>query len=165
MKIFFHSGTQEFEFSRLLDFAISYSKKNVNFLVTYQGYLRKNNFINRDKTNIEIVRFINKKKFEKLIFESDVVVCHSGTGAIFNSINLGHKPYVLPRLTKFNEHNDNHQLELYNFLLAENLILSLPCEEVLKSTKDSSCKTLGRKIFNGKLKKVLINEIEAICKQ
>ena len=40
------------------------------------------------------------------------VVSHAGVGTILTAINTGHVPVVFPRLRRFNETVDDHQLEL-----------------------------------------------------
>ena len=60
----------------------------------------------------EHFRFTTNQKMTNLIQEARVVVCHAAAGAIILSLNYG-KPLVLvPRLRKFGEHLDDHQLEL-----------------------------------------------------
>lgn len=40
------------------------------------------------------------------------VVCHSGSGLIARCLRAGRRPLVLPRLERFGEHVDDHQLQL-----------------------------------------------------
>lgn len=43
---------------------------------------------------------------------ADVVVTHAGVGSILCATNAGHVPIVVPRLKKFGEHVDDHQVHL-----------------------------------------------------
>ena len=162
MKVLVHSGTQEIEFKRLLDLAICYAKQNNKSEVTFQGYITNNAESEKFPKNFKAIPFIDKEIFEASISTADILICHAGTGAIFNSIKFGHRPYVLPRLAKFQEHNDNHQLELFDLLKKENLILSIPEDFVLETTRDLECKISASKLFNGELTIVLMDEIEEI---
>ena len=165
MKVFVHSGTQEIEFKRLLDFVICYARQNIHCEVTFQGYIT-NTAVSEDfPKNLKAIPFMDKESFEVSILTADILICHGGTGAIFNSIKLGHRPYVMPRLAMFKEHNDNHQLELFDLLKKENLIFSLPMESVLKTTRDLECKISANKLFNGELTLVLMDEIGEILNQ
>lgn len=165
MKVFVHSGTQEIEFKRLLDLAICYAKQNNHCEVTYQGYITNTSVSENFPKNFKAIPFMDKEIFEVSISTADILICHAGTGAIFNSIKLGHRPYVLTRLAKFKEHNDNHQLELFDLLKKENLILSLPEDFVLETTRDLECKISASKLFNGELNLVLMNEIGEVLNQ
>ena len=159
MKIFVHSGTQEMEFTRLLDFSIRSAQSQPSNLISYQGYIRNPQTISQLPKNIRFYDFLVKSEFENAISEAHVVVCHAGTGAIFNSISLGHRPYVLPRLAKYGEHNDNHQLELYHLLVEKGLVLELPKDGNLECTRDIATKGLARNFFDGGLIVSVLNEI------
>lgn len=43
---------------------------------------------------------------------ADVVVCHAGAGSILCALRAGHTPVVVPRLKRFQETVDDHQVEL-----------------------------------------------------
>ncbi len=47
---------------------------------------------------------------------ADAVVCHAGSGTLRDALKLGHTPVVVPRLAKFGEHVNDHQLELVEAL-------------------------------------------------
>lgn len=57
-------------------------------------------------------RLIKKDEFYKAIEKCDVLVTHSGVGSIMNGLQLGKKVLVVPRLAKYNEHVDDHQVEI-----------------------------------------------------
>lgn len=42
--------------------------------------------------------------------EASVVVCHAGPATIFEAMDTGHRPYVVPRDPLHHEHVDDHQL-------------------------------------------------------
>ena len=44
--------------------------------------------------------------------EARIVITHGGTGTIINALRLGKKVIAIPRLKKYKEHVDDHQLEL-----------------------------------------------------
>ena len=44
--------------------------------------------------------------------EARVIVCHAGIGSVIDALKLGKPLIVVPRLAKFGEHNNDHQLEL-----------------------------------------------------
>ena len=44
--------------------------------------------------------------------EADTVISHAGTGTIICASNMGHVPVVMPRLKRFGETVDDHQVAL-----------------------------------------------------
>lgn len=57
--------------------------------------------------------------------EADVVVCHAGAGSILCALRAGHVPIVVPRLKRFKETVDDHQVELARALDAEGKVVSV----------------------------------------
>jgi UDP-N-acetylglucosamine--N-acetylmuramyl-(pentapeptide) pyrophosphoryl-undecaprenol N-acetylglucosamine transferase len=54
---------------------------------------------------------------------ADKVVCHAGVGTILCAIRAGHVPVVFPRLSRFNETVDDHQLHLAKALVETNKVI------------------------------------------
>jgi UDP-N-acetylglucosamine transferase subunit ALG13 len=52
---------------------------------------------------------------------ADVVVCHAGAGSILCALRAGHTPVVVPRLKRYEETVDDHQVEFSRALAAEGL--------------------------------------------
>lgn len=65
----------------------------------------------------KIIKFTEKKLFNQLVRKSDLFISHAGAGSVIDSINNKKIPVLLPREKKYNEHVDNHQVELYKKLL------------------------------------------------
>lgn len=52
-----------------------------------------------------------------LIKRADKIITHAGPATIFSiAQHARYMPLIIPRLSKFNEHVDNHQLFFINFL-------------------------------------------------
>lgn len=111
--IFVSVGTQEFQFDRLLNEIIKLKKENKisDRLIIQSGsnkYLNKS--INNDQ--VEIIDYMNENEFLKILEKSRIFITHGGTGSIIAASKLSKKTIVVPRLAKFNEHVDDHQLEI-----------------------------------------------------
>jgi len=62
--------------------------------------------------NCDYFRFMSRNDMEKLYADARVVVCHAGTGSVLTALEHN-KPLVLvPRLRKYGEVFDDHQLEI-----------------------------------------------------
>ena len=57
-------------------------------------------------------KFLNEKEYLKNFKKADLIISHAGAGSIINALKLNKKLILVPRLKKFNEHTDNHQIEL-----------------------------------------------------
>jgi UDP-N-acetylglucosamine transferase subunit ALG13 len=44
--------------------------------------------------------------------ESSSIVCHAGVGTIMTALAVAKTPVVIPRLRRFGEHVDDHQLQI-----------------------------------------------------
>jgi beta-1,4-N-acetylglucosaminyltransferase len=54
---------------------------------------------------------------------ADVVVCHAGAGSILCALRVGHTPVVVPRLGRYQETVDDHQVELARALAEEDKVI------------------------------------------
>jgi UDP-N-acetylglucosamine transferase subunit ALG13 len=63
--------------------------------------------------NAEYFDFVDDfQEIERLNREARVVVSHAGAGSILTALKLGSPVIVVPRLKKYDEHMDDHQLEI-----------------------------------------------------
>lgn len=128
-RIFITLGSQKFQFNRLLKAVDELCEKeiikaqNVFAQIGYSDYIPKNykyeNFLDRDKFGMEMEK-------------ADIVVTHGGTGAIIGAVKLGKKVIAVPRLAKYGEHVDDHQLQLIKQFDDLNLIYSCKATEDLE---------------------------------
>lgn len=58
------------------------------------------------------IPFLRYAEVQELIEECDVVVSHAGVGSIICAVRAGHTPIVFPRLERYGETVDDHQVEL-----------------------------------------------------
>jgi UDP-N-acetylglucosamine transferase subunit ALG13 len=68
------------------------------------------------------VEFLPFEELQAQIREARVVVTHAGVGTILVSLMSGKRPVVVPRLERFGEAVDDHQLELARQLAEEGLV-------------------------------------------
>ena len=66
--------------------------------------------------------FLPFAKIVELMEEADVVVCHGGVGSIVCALRAGHVPVTFPRLKRYSEIGDDHQLELAQALAARGTV-------------------------------------------
>ena len=71
---------------------------------------------------------------DSLISNCDLLITHGGVGSILTGLKHGKKIIAVPRLSKYGEHNNDHQLQLVDKFSKEGYII--PCYEM---NKLSSC--------------------------
>jgi len=101
-------GTQSHSFIRLLDEIEDCIKKNVitSAVIVQHGHTKfSSNYM-------ELFDFIPIEEFNNLIAKADLIITHGGVGSIINSIKIHKKVIAVPRLSEFNEHVNNHQIEI-----------------------------------------------------
>jgi len=70
-------------------------------------------------------KFVSPEEFEKMCGKSDLVITHAGVGSIMTCLKIGKTTIVVPRLKKFNEHRDDHQLQITRELEKQGKILAV----------------------------------------
>ncbi len=67
--------------------------------------------------------FVDAQEFQKMIEECSVLITHSGVGTIMRGIHAGKPVVVVPRLAKYHEHVDDHQVQIAEAFASKNCIL------------------------------------------
>ena len=101
-------GTQNNSFDRLLNEIEKCIDNNkiTDRVVVQSGYT------NYTSDKMEIFDFISTSELNKLLLDADLIITHGGVGSIINAIKLGKKVIAVPRLAKFGEHVNDHQLQI-----------------------------------------------------
>lgn len=127
--IFVTLGTQKFQLNRLLKKIDEYIE---NGIITEEVFAQVGNSDYVPK-HYEYSKFLDKNEFDKIVAKADVVVTHSGVGTIITSINLNKPVVVYPRLAKYKEHVDDHQLEIAKAFSKKRYVLMCDEEDELIS--------------------------------
>ena len=116
--IFIVLGTQKFQLNRLLKLLDGLVEKGQ---ICDDVYAQIGNYTYIPK-HYKYVRFLNKKDFEQKMEECEIVVSHSGVGTIISGLKHEKPVIVFPRLEKYGEHVDDHQLEIGESFSKNNLV-------------------------------------------
>ena len=106
--IFVTVGSQKFQFNRLLETIDNLIDKKV----IKDKVFAQIGVSDYKPKNYEYVDYMTQDEFNKKLKECDMLITHSGTGVIVNSVKLGKKVIGVPRLAKYGEHVDDHQVQL-----------------------------------------------------
>ena len=55
---------------------------------------------------------VDREKFSELISKCDILITHGGVGSIITGLQNNKKVIVAPRLAKYNEHMNDHQIQI-----------------------------------------------------
>ena len=74
---------------------------------------------------------------------ADVVVAHSGTGSALTALEVGKVPVLIPRLAKFGEHVDDHQVQIAAELARRGLAVDRSPDELsLASLQEAASRSV-----------------------
>lgn len=110
-------GTQKQQFTRLFELVVNCNELNNEKIISQSGYTKYEN------DRIESFDFISLEKMDEYIEMADLVICHGGVGTILSAIMKGKKVIAIPRLAKYGEHINDHQIEICEELEKEGYIL------------------------------------------
>lgn len=106
--IFITLGSQKFQFNRLLRQVDNLVKEGiiteeVFAQIGYSDYIPQ---------RYKFKNFLDKNEFDNLISKSDIIITHGGTGVIIGAVKKDKRVIAIPRLSKYKEHVDDHQVQL-----------------------------------------------------
>ena len=108
IKLFVLAGTQRFPFARLIT--------ALNHLVEGGLYMRDEILMQASVFPIEPLfthySYIPKEEYVRYLDEAEVVITHGGVNSIMAPMELGKPLVIVPRMKRYGEHIDDHQLEI-----------------------------------------------------
>ena len=112
-------GTQDKEFARILKEVDKLITKKVikEEVVVQAGYTKYKS------KNMKIFDYVSKTELEKYIEKANFVITHAGVGTIFDCLKKNKKIIAVPRLSKYKEHNNDHQLQIVEEFGKEGFII------------------------------------------
>ena len=99
-------GTQKFQMNRLLE-SVDKMAKDIDEEIFVQ---RGNSTY--EPVNCKYADFVERDEFTEMIQKCSVLITHSGVGSIMTGISANRPVIVVPRLSKYNEHVDDHQKQI-----------------------------------------------------
>ena len=157
--IFVTLGSQKFQFNRLLielDKLVEEEKicNDIFAQIGYSDYKPK---------NYEFKEFLDREQFAEFMDKCDTVITHGGTGAIVGAVKRDKKVIAVPRLAKFGEHVDDHQLQIIDQFTNMNFIVGVKdTNEIYEALE--LLKTMKFKKYISNTENI-INEIEKYINQ
>ena len=129
-------GTQNNQFTRLLKEVEKCIEKGIinEEVIAQVGYTKYKS----DK--MKIFEMIDKEEMKKLVDDASLIITHAGVGSISISLRQGKKVIAVPRLSKFQEHVNDHQLDIVNEFQKKGYIIGIDdvskLENAIKQSKN-----------------------------
>ena len=131
--IFVSLGTNDKSFERLLlkiDKEISLG--NIRDKVIVQS-----GFTKFSSKNMEVIDLMPMDEFKMNIETCDILITHGGVGTILDGLKLGKKIIAFPRLSKYKEHANDHQVQIIDEFYNCGYILTGEFDDLVSLIKDS----------------------------
>jgi len=119
MKIFVTLGFENFSFDRLIraiDNGVRNRRISGDILIQTGHSLYPVRYC-------ESKRFLQFDEIMSCFRAADIVVGHAGVGTTLLCLSLGKIPVIFPRLAKYREHVDNHQMQFAKMLEKRKMVL------------------------------------------
>lgn len=130
--IFVILGTQKFQLNRLL--------VEMDELIEVGGItqevIAQIGVSDYEPKHYKFYRYIDKCQFDEFISRASLIITHSGVGSIITALKAKKPVVVYPRLQKYHEHVDDHQLDIAKAFEKKNYVLCRHEEDTLAGVMD-----------------------------
>lgn len=104
--IFVTVGTTPFDFSRLLKKVDEIAGGREERVIVQKGHTKY------EPSNCKSFDFVSRQRFLSYLKEARIVISHAGAGTTLLCLKYNKPQVIVPRLPKYGEHGDEHQIEL-----------------------------------------------------
>lgn len=131
--IFVCVGSREYQFDRLI--------KKLDELIE-QGAITDTVFAQIGQSSyipkhFKYERFVDVETFKEYQKKADLIISHGGTGALIGALKLGKQVIAVPRLAKYGEHTDDHQMQVASVLAEERYLKCvLDVDDLMENIKN-----------------------------
>ena len=154
-------GTQEKQFNRLADAMVEYARMHPKEEIVIQAGHTK-----CESDSCQVFDYIPKEKMKEYQTKASLIITHGGVGSILEAVQLKKTVIAVPRLKKYHEHLNDHQLQVVAQFTNDGYILG--CFDVKDLDKCiKKAKTFHPKPFVSNQKHFLTcikDEIETLLK-
>ena len=160
--IFVTVGTQDKQFKRLL-LEVERLIKTGKITDTVIAQIGNTKFFtNLESNQMHLIEFTTQREMEALIDNASLIITHGGVATIIEGINLGKKIIAVPRLRKYKEHVNDHQMQIVENFNQNGYIIGIrgvdELESAIKKVEKFSPKKYvsNNEIFVKKLEKSIM---------
>lgn len=119
--VFVTLGTQDKQFQRLLKLV----DKEIKDGRISQPVIAQNGNTTFSSDVMHLIPFMDMESFEKNISDADFIICHAGYGTLSTALKYGKKIIAVPRLARYGEHTNDHQLQILEEYERKGFVIAL----------------------------------------
>lgn len=129
-------GTQDKPFTRLLEKIEELIIKGVitDKVIVQAGFTKYTSKV------MEIFDLVTKEELDKYLDKCSLLITHGGVGSLLAGLKRNKKVIAVPRLAKYKEHINDHQLQIIETFIEKKYIIGVTSlddlEKVLKEVED-----------------------------
>ena len=135
-------GTQNYSFHRLLEEI----QRCIDNGIINQEVIVQSGGTKFASPQMKLFSLIGQDDLNNLINKADIIITHGGVGSIVSSVKLHKKVIAVPRLEKYGEVSNDHQIQIIETFANEGFIIGLhdvsELEDALKKINNFEPKTL-----------------------
>lgn len=152
--IFVTLGTQDKNFKRLLnDIQREIDKGNIKEQVIVQA-----GFTKYESKDMKIFDLLDKDEFEQYMKKCDLLITHGGVGSILTGLKNNKKVIACPRLAKYKEHINDHQVQIIEKFSTAKYLLAYNENDDLGKIIQQSKKFIPKKYISNTQKMIRVIE-------
>ena len=155
--IFVTTGTQKFQFDRLLK-EIDSEIERGTITEDVFAQIGASTYI---PVNYLYQPFMPAEKMQEIRKKSSLIITHAGTSSIIEGIKLGIPVITVPRQKKYKEHVDDHQMEITKSMEKDGMVIAVYDIHNL-GLAIKKAREITPPAYHGHGQK-LLHEIEDIC--
>ncbi len=112
-------------------------------------------------------QWYERGELDRAMLSASLVLVHGGSGCIYQALNLGLRPVVIPRLARLREHVDDHQLQLPGRLAAEGRVVLWAANEPAGDVRRRAERSAPRRhvAAKGELRKAVWGAAEELTRR
>ena len=119
--IFVTVGNQRKSFSRFLR-AVDALVQN-GFFAGEPVFMQRGHSGDFSSEVCEVRDFLPREEFVRALAEADIVISQGGAATVLQIVRMGRVPVIMPRREKYDEHVNDHQMEIVRYLASEKRII------------------------------------------
>lgn len=132
MRIFIMFGTQDKRFDRLLNAVLASTFVKENDVYVQLGYTKGK------YDGIHHQDYFSEEELLNQIELADLIITHAGVGSIVSALKLNKKVIVVPRLGKYKEQNNDHQVQIMERFASQGYIIPVMDEKDIDKAVEES---------------------------
>ena len=114
-------SSEEYKFPRLLNIIDELCEEGT---IKGEDVIAQIGYTDYKPCNYKAFDMTSDEEFKSLVDKADIVITHAGTGSVTYALKAQKKVIIFPRQFRYNEHLDDHQLELAKLFTDKGYALS-----------------------------------------